>query len=45
MTRINCIPVEELEDKHLLAEYRELRAAIEAIIAVPLYAREALEGK
>ena len=24
MTRINCIPVQELVDKHLLAEYREL---------------------
>lgn len=24
MTRINCIPVQELHDKHLLAEYREL---------------------
>lgn len=24
MTRINCVPVEELTDKHLLAEYREL---------------------
>lgn len=24
MTRINCIPVQELTDKHLLAEYREL---------------------
>lgn len=24
MTRINCIPVTELSDKHLLAEYREL---------------------
>lgn len=24
MTRINCIPVAELTDKHLLAEYREL---------------------
>lgn len=24
MTRINCIPPEELTDKHLLAEYREL---------------------
>lgn len=24
MTRINCIPVTELTDKHLLAEYREL---------------------
>lgn len=24
MTRINCIPVEELHDKHLVAEYREL---------------------
>lgn len=24
MTRINCVPVEELADKHLLAEYREL---------------------
>lgn len=24
MTRINCIPAEELHDKHLIAEYREL---------------------
>lgn len=24
MTRINCIPVAELVDKHLVAEYREL---------------------
>lgn len=24
MTRINCIPVTELSDKHLVAEYREL---------------------
>ena len=24
MTRINCIPVEELRPKHLVAEYREL---------------------
>ena len=24
MTRINCIPVEELSGKHLVAEYREL---------------------
>lgn len=24
MTRINCIPVEELHQKHLVAEYREL---------------------
>ena len=24
MTRINCVPVEELTDKHLGAEYREL---------------------
>lgn len=24
MTRINCIPVEELVSKHLIAEYREL---------------------
>lgn len=24
MTRINCIPVEELADQHLMAEYREL---------------------
>lgn len=24
MTRINCVPVEELHDKHLVAEYREL---------------------
>lgn len=24
MTRVNCIPVTELTDKHLLAEYREL---------------------
>lgn len=24
MTRINCVPVEELTNRHLLAEYREL---------------------
>jgi len=24
MTRINCIPVTELHNKHLVAEYREL---------------------
>ena len=24
MTRINCVPVTELVDKHLIAEYREL---------------------
>jgi len=24
MTRINCIPVQELTDQHLIAEYREL---------------------
>ena len=24
MTRINCVPVEELSDQHLIAEYREL---------------------
>jgi deoxyribonuclease (pyrimidine dimer) len=24
MTRINCVPVQELSDPHLLAEYREL---------------------
>jgi len=24
MTRINCLPVEELSDQHLFAEYREL---------------------
>lgn len=24
MTRINCVPVQELHDKHLVAEYREL---------------------
>ena len=24
MTRINCIPPQELHDKHLIAEYREL---------------------
>lgn len=24
MTRINCVPAEELTDKHLVAEYREL---------------------
>ncbi len=24
MTRINCVPVQELHDKHLAAEYREL---------------------
>ena len=24
MTRINCVPVTELHDRHLVAEYREL---------------------
>lgn len=24
MTRVNVIPVEELHDKHLIAEYREI---------------------
>lgn len=28
MTRINCIPVEELHNKHLVAEYRELPRAL-----------------
>lgn len=25
MTRINCVPVEDLMDQHLMAEYREIR--------------------
>lgn len=31
MTRINCVPVTELHDKHLLAEYRELPRLFNAI--------------
>lgn len=34
MTRINCIPVEELTDQHLLAEYREITRV--AKLAKPL---------
>ena len=30
MTRINVIPVEELSDQHLMAEYRELPRAIKS---------------
>ncbi len=32
MTRINLIPVEELSDQHLLAEYRELPRIVNAVI-------------
>lgn len=31
MTRINCIPVEELHDKHLLAEYTEITRVTEYV--------------
>lgn len=30
MTRINLIPVEELTDQHLMAEYRELPMIVKA---------------
>lgn len=33
MTRINCVPVEELTDKHLVAEYRELPRAFKLMRA------------
>ncbi len=44
MTRINCVPVEELSGPHLVAEYRELprvfalaqRAATRKIAVPPL---------
>ncbi len=32
MTRINLIPVEELSDQHLIAEYRELPRVVNAVI-------------
>ncbi len=35
MTRINCIPVKELTDKHLLAEYRELPRVFRLARAAP----------
>ena len=38
MTRINCIPVSELHDKHLLAEYRELPRVFK--LARPLLSKE-----
>lgn len=34
MTRINVIPVEELSDQHLLAEYRELPRALKQDISI-----------
>jgi hypothetical protein len=37
MTRINCVPVRELHDKHLLAEYRELPRVFK--LAYAAYAR------
>lgn len=37
MTRINCVPVEELTGKHLVAEYRELPRVYN--LAVAAYAR------
>lgn len=37
MTRINCVPVQELHDKHLLAEYRELPRVFK--LAYAAYAR------
>lgn len=35
MTRINCIPVQELTDKHLLAEYREMSRISNAAYSHP----------
>ncbi len=32
MTRINLIPVEELSDQHLMAEYRELPRIVNGVI-------------
>jgi hypothetical protein len=37
MTRINCVPVQELHGKHLVAEYRELPRVY--ALAVAAYAR------
>jgi len=32
MTRINLLPVKELSDQHLMAEYRELPRIVNAVI-------------
>jgi len=37
MTRINCVPVQELHDKHLVAEYREMPRVFK--LAYAAYAR------
>lgn len=33
MTRINCVPVQELHNKHLVAEYRELPRVFKLAVA------------
>lgn len=38
MTRINLVPVEELEDLHLVAEYRE-------IMRLPNYLKKSMSSK
>lgn len=37
MTRINLVPVEELSDQHLMAEYRELPRIIKAVIGKKIH--------
>jgi deoxyribonuclease (pyrimidine dimer) len=32
MTRINCVPVETLSDKHLLAEYKEITRPFKKVV-------------
>ena len=34
MTRINVVPVKELSDQHLIAEYRELQRVIKQQINI-----------
>ena len=49
MTRINCVPVEELHQKHLVAEYRELprvfRLAEAAATGLPILSTEVGEAR
>lgn len=45
MTRINCIPVTELTDKHLIAEYRELPRVFKLARECPEAPKEYTLGK
>jgi len=45
MTRINCIPVLELTDKHLIAEYRELPRVFRLARKAPNAPKEYTMGK